>query len=130
MNHYNAGDFQGYLRDIFDHTGTDAGQLLNDWLNNLGSEETGQTNLEKATRLGQFTDGLIKELEKERKTDKALVANPGGIKLDHIAIEHHGNLTTDLIGNKAFEDMLLKAQGLYGVIVGITPIASLSNFIQ
>ena len=124
IRHYIERNFEKYLTELFSDTGR-ALEFLNNWINNLENDKEA-TMMEKGERLGQFVDGLIAELQKH---DAAMIV-PGGIKLENIPMERHGRLTTELITDKALEDTLSKAPGLYGVIIGITPIPNLLNFIR
>ena len=111
--------------------------LLKAWFKNL-YEQKGVSVLEKQERFNQFVQGLNEELQKRLQVtannppseSPAMLIPPGGIKLDNIPIERRGNVMTNVVNDKELEGMLLNAQGLYGVIIGITPISNLLDFIQ
>lgn len=135
VHHYIRGDFQNFLvgsenyRGIF--YGTPAGPLMNKWINDL-AVDTELTIIQKGERMERFLDSLSTDFHNKLKkmaADKALIS-PGGIKFDHIAVQRQGSLMTGVVSDQALEAMLLKAQGLYGVIVGITPIPNLMDFLQ
>jgi hypothetical protein len=129
LDHLHGKHFQNYLEALFSNTSS--ADLLVKWIRGL-EDDTGIKPLEKQERFGRFVNGLVTKLDgqlQESSGDKAML-NPGGIKLDDIAIEHHGNLTASIVSDQALEGMLLKAQGLTGVIESITPIPDLVSFIQ
>jgi hypothetical protein len=127
------GDFissrlQGHTQRIFEHTGQ-AAILLDDWIKN-DLEKSEASTLQKADRYRDFIKSLVAGLQhRYHQTDSAMI-DPGGIKLDNIPLERQGNLAADIVTDKSLEKMLLNARGLYGVIVGITNIPDLLNFIQ
>jgi hypothetical protein len=124
LHHYLDSQIQGFLRELFSKTPAET--LLNDGINSIENSE--ESTLQKEDRLGRFVNDLEAGL-KSKNADAAMKA-PGGIKLDNIPLERHGQLTTDVVSNQALEKMYLGAQGLYGVIVGITPIPHLLEFIR
>ena len=131
QSHYNA-----FLTILF-RDEPEAQGVMKDWLDSW--DKMPETLNLKNERLQTFLNYLRDMLNLSFSTplsrshvseDKALTAVPGGIKLDHIALERQGSLTADIVSNKALENLLVNAKGVYGVIVDITPIPNLPNFIQ
>lgn len=128
--YYIGQHFQKFLKELF--LGTPAAGFLDTWIRDLENDDSLSVT-EKEIRLRGFIEGLMQELEKQfskKPGANAAMITPGGIKFEHFDIQRHGGLMTNLVNDKALENMLLKAQGLYGVIVGIIPIPNLLNFIQ
>jgi hypothetical protein len=115
--------FDNYHRELLGNT--PAAGLWNDWVNLL--ENSNASTLQKMQRFGLFDVGLAKGM---RKSADAAMTIPGGIKFEGIKVERQGSLMTDIISDKALEGILLNAQGLYGVIIGITPIPNLLEYIK
>jgi len=129
LQYYTGGNVQAYAEKLFDETRASA--LLNESIKNIWEDQK-QSLVEQQARTRQLLIGTVTGLEEQLpKTgvDAALIA-PGGIKFDDIKVERQGRLTAELISDQALEDMLSKAQGLYGVIVGVVPIPNLLKFIQ
>ena len=131
VDHLIDGDFKKYFGEIF--ANTQSGDLLDHWVQELDKDKV--TPLpEKMKRFEHFVEGLVTELQNQLHQNPpvsaAMTIEPGGIKFGHIDLEHQGRMTTDLVTEKAFENMLLKAKGLTGLIVGITRIPNLLQFIQ
>jgi hypothetical protein len=129
LHHYLDSHFQGYLKELFNGTGP-AAEILNGWINHL-EDDTVPSSQERAIRLGTFVAGLAAEIKTQlpQKASAAMVV-PGGIKFDHIDLARQGDLMSGIITDRSLENVLMNARGLYGVIVGITPIPDLMNFIQ
>ncbi len=92
-------------------------------------------------KLQQFVESLDGSVENDQSlkvevpakriaTASRAMTVPGGIKLNNIPLERHGRLMTNIISDQPFENMLLRSQGLYGVIVAVTRIPDLLDFIQ
>lgn len=126
LRYYLDSHFQRYLKELFRNTGM-AASLLDNWINKLG-DDPNSSSIEQLIRMGQFVQNLTIKLK--RVSDSAMIYNPGGIKLDNINVERQGHLTADIVTDKSLEDMLLNAQGLHGVIVGIIPIPNLIDAIH
>ncbi|MDE2232446.1 MAG: glycogen/starch synthase, partial [Candidatus Omnitrophica bacterium] len=130
LSYYLGRNFQKFLEGLFAHSG--ASGILHDWIMNLDNDEVLSVE-QKEARLRRFVGGLVRDLENKLQTLKgadAAMANPGGIKFTNITLQRQGSLFGPIVSNKALGAMLLKAQGLYGVIVGVTPIPNLLKFIQ
>ncbi len=113
-------------------------ESLREELNALKQEPETRGKIKLTKRAMDKLFDFVQELEKVEKTGQSLVVGvsdtamniPGGIKLSNIPMDRQGRVMTDVVSDKALEDMVLNSRGLRGVIVGITPIADLLNFIQ
>ena len=134
MRHNLAGTFENYLLGILKGTGPSE-TVLNRWMGYFRNNKE-PSEYQKAAHLERFVEGLRSGLQRKLEqaggvpASNAMLVIPGGIKLDNIPLERHGNLVDYIINDKSFEDMLLKAQGLRGLIVGITSIPDLLDFIR
>jgi hypothetical protein len=59
------------------------------------------------------------------KTNDNTATVQGGIDARNIAVDRQGEFISGVLSDKALEDMIMKAPGLRGVIVGISPVPDL-----
>ena len=109
---------------------------MEDWLNKWdrmpGPLKAKDERLQAYLNYLKYTFNLyfLNPLSPLSRTSEDAAMAPGGIKLDNILMERQGSLMADVLSDQAQENMLAQASGLYGVIVGITPISNLPDFIQ
>jgi hypothetical protein len=129
LRYYKDGDFQKAKVDVFEQQGQP--NFFAAWEEEL-KYEPNSSPVEKSERERQFTKSIAGKFENQvQKTGAdAAMAAPGGIKLDNIKVERQGRLMADVLSDQTLEAVLSQAQGLYGVIVGITPISNLPDFIR
>jgi hypothetical protein len=117
-----------YLIKLFENS--PAEQLVKDYIENMKKDKIASAT-EKEKRLALFFDNLrsaFKTQLNHTASPAMIVAEPGGIKFEHIDMLRQGRLTVDVVNSKALEGALLRAQGLYGIIEEITPIPNLLDF--
>lgn len=129
LGHYINSDFQNHLIGTKEKPGvlynTPAAVLLNQEFTDIANSQ--DSTLQKNTRAGLFVREVTRGMQ--ARADAAMKA-PGGIKLDSIPIERQGQLSTEIVSDRALESLYAGARGFYAQIVGITPIPNLLGFLK